>query len=522
MKLLSDEQVRQFITDGCLTFQPDVDPDLHSVIDEKLRFAVEQEFPVGNNLLSRVPEIWHVLRSPNIRGALTSLLGSNYYVHPHRAIHSSRPVEDKTVTYAADHNAPPMGKGSMAGSGWHQDAQSPLSRGRHHTPKYLIAFYFPHDTPELMGPTRYQAGSYLFSEPHQPTGVVLPDFVKAGSFVLLHFDMVHAGWPNRTDLARYMIKIVFTRTEHPRTATWHHQTPSWERPASSLVEVDLEPAWHYIWNWMRGDERKVVNGGFDSSGLNSLDEGIRMRSIYHEIDDDAIGRLITQLEALADLGMHERRKAVDKSGQEVPRDHVIGVERRWNERAIVFDDAAYALGSSGERAIEPLTHLLSNEDPWVRINAVFALGEIGPKAKTAMPELTKLLSDPHQQVVRQTLDAIASIGEGMDIAFDEIERLLTTSNPDWQRPEVMRGWTGENQVRLNAVFALMSAINYANDFDRIESVLEKSLDDPNGYVPAVAVETLTRLGTTSSHAAAIRYLQDRRWDDTLRGRIRAY
>lgn len=522
MELLTDEQVRRFIVDGCLSLTPAVDPALHSAIDEKLRFATEQEFPVGNNILSRVPEIWRVLRAPNIRGALTSLLGPNYYVHPHRAIHTSRPVEDKSVDYEAAHNAPPMGKGSMAGSGWHQDAQSPLSRARHHTPKYLIAFYFPHDTPEVMGPTRFQAGSYLFSEPHQPSGVVLPDKVEGGTFMLLHFDTVHAGWPNRTDLARYMIKIVFTRTEYPRVATWRNQETSWQRPAEQLAEVDLEPAWEYVWHWMRGEEQKRANGGLDFSILNEQDEERRMKAVYHQASDTDINELVARLRSLAGQGMHERRKAVNKVGQSVPRDHVIGRERRWNERAIVFDDAAYALGSSGSQAVEPLAELLNEPDPWVRINAVFALGEIGPAASVAMPSIVKQLDDPLQQVVRQTLDAIASIGDGMDLALDSIESLLTKSNPNWQEAEVMRGWTGEDQVRLNAAFALLSGINYDNDCDRIESILRSSLGDPNGYVPAVAVEALTRIGTTSSHATAIRYLQDRRWDDTLLARIKPY
>ena len=522
MKLLTDEQVRQFIVDGCLAFKPDVDPEIHSKIDEKLRFSTENEFPAGNNVLSRVPEIWQILRAPNIRGALTSLLGPNYYVHPHRAIHTSRPVEDKDVNYAADHNAPAMGKGSMAGSGWHQDAQSPLSRARHHTPKYLIAFYFPHYTPEIMGPTRYQAGSYLFSEPHEPTGVVLPDHVKAGSFLLLHFDTVHAGWPNRTDHARYMIKIVFTRTDYPRIPTWQSRDVAWQVPESTRTEVDLDPAWQYIWHWMRGDERKHTNGGIDIDALNSLDEEQRMRSVYHSVTDADIQALIDQLRGLANQGMHERRKAVNKEGKKIPRDHVIGTERRWNERAIVFDDAAYALASSGEPAVGPLAELLQNSDPWVRINAVFALGEIGPSARVAMPEIVKLLDDPHQQVVRQTLDAIASIGEGMDFALEHMQRLLTTSNPQWQDAEVMRGWTGEDQVRLNATFALLSGINYDNDLDKIEAVLEQVLQDPNGYVPAVAVEALTRIGTTSSHATALRFLQDRRWDDTLMGRQKPF
>ncbi len=522
MQLLTDEQVRQFIVDGCIALMPAVDPSLHKTIDTKLRFATEREFPVGNNILARVPEIWQILRAPNIRGALTSLLGPNYCVHPHRAIHTSRPVENKEVDYEPSYNAPPMGKGSMAGSGWHQDAQSPLSRGRHHTFKYLIAFYFPHDTPETMGPTRYQAGSYLFSEPHEPSGVVLPDYVKGGSFLLLHFDTVHAGWPNRTDLARYMIKIVFTRTEHPKIATWQNRSVEWQQPTTRQADLNLDSAWHYLWHWLRGEENKRINGGVNFEALNGTDEVARLDSVYSCADDEEIERLIKQLRNLAGRDMHERRKATDKAGRTIPRDHVIGQERRWNERAIVFDDAAYALASSGERAIKPLTDLLQVTDPWVRINAVFALGEIGPAACTAVPSLATLLDDRHQQVVRQTLDAIASIGEGMDAALNGIEKLLLTSNPNWQEPEVMRGWTGEDQVRLNATFALLSGINYNNDLNRIEALLSSVLDDPNGYVPAIAVEGLTRIGTTSSHATAIRYLQDRRWDDTLQGGVKPF
>ena len=522
MKLLNDEQVRQFIVDGALVLQPDVDPELHERINQKLRFSMEQEFHPGNNVLARVPEIWTVLRAPNIRGALTSLLGPNYYVHPHRAIHSSHPVEDKEATFEPSHNGPPMGKGSRAGSGWHQDAQSPLSRARHHTPKYLIAFYFPHDTPEVMGPTRYQAGSYLFSEPHEPTGVVLPAGHKAGTFVLLHFDMIHAAWPNRTDLTRYMIKIVFSRTETPVVPTWFNVDEQWQQPDNVRAEVDLSPAWHYIWSWLHGQPKTERCASFSAENLNSLNEETRLRSVYTRFTDSEIQTLAEQIKALSGSELHNRRKAKRDDGSEIPRDHVIGKERRWNERAIVYDDAAYALAACGEPAIDPLLSLVRHADPWVRMNAVFALGEIGPAARRALPDLCELLEDKHQQVVRQTLDAIASIGDAMDNALDRIDSLLTNTNDAWQTAEVMRGWTGENQVRLNAVFALLSGINYDNDLDKIESILTNTLDDPNGYVPAVAVEALTRIGTTSSHATAIRFLQDRRWDDTLMGNLKPF
>ena len=244
--LLTDEEIRQFIVDGCISLTPDVDPSVHSSINDTVRFATEHEFPMGNNVMSRVADLWKVSRCDRIHGALVSLLGPNYYVHPHRAIHTSRPVEDRTVSYDAAFNGPQMGKGSMAGSGWHQDAQSPLSRARHHTPRYPIGFYFPHLTPETMGPTRYQAGTYLFSEPTSPTGVVLPQQINSGTFWLLHFDTVHAGWPNRTDLARYMIKFVFTRTDHPEVATWHNQSEEWQLPDTRDAEARADVAWDFI------------------------------------------------------------------------------------------------------------------------------------------------------------------------------------------------------------------------------------------------------------------------------------
>ena len=79
-----------------------------------------------------------------------------------------------------------------------------------------------------------------------------------------------------------------------------------------------------------------------------------------------------------------------------------------------------------------------------------------------------------------------------------------------------RGWHGEDQVRLNAVFALLSAVNDPEDIDRIETILEASLNDPCGYVGAVASEALVRIGSKRSMATAVRYLSDRRWDESLR------
>ena len=157
--LLSDEQVRSFIVNGMLVLMPEIDKSIHSKIHSLLAYSSQNESWHGNNLISRIPLTHKVLRSPIIHGALVSLAGPNYYLHPHRALHRSTPADELPDDINAKSNAPKMGQGSTAGSGWHQDAQSPLARARHHLPKFLIGFYFPHDTPQEMGPTRLVPGS---------------------------------------------------------------------------------------------------------------------------------------------------------------------------------------------------------------------------------------------------------------------------------------------------------------------------------------------------------------------------
>ena len=382
-KLLDDAAVREFIANGFLRLTPDVDPGVHREVDRLLRFACEQETWYGNNILARVPRMYEVLDCPVVRGALVSLAGPDYYVHPHRAVHTSAPQPDRSLALDPETDAPPMGKGSMAGSGWHQDAQSPLSRARHHVPRYLIGFYFPHATPIAMGPTWFQAGSHLFAHPVAPGGVVLEE-VRAGTFLL-------RGYP-----------------------------------------------------------------------------------------------------------------------------------LRWNERAVVMEDAAYALAACGVAAAPALVALLDHDNPWIRINAVFALGEIGVPARESVPAVVRLLDDPHQQVVRQALDALGAIGHGLNAALPKIERLLRVSNPAWQESQVMRGWVAADQVRLNAAFVLLNAVSNGVDTDvgAIERIAVSALGEGNGYVSAVPAETLVRIGTATATTRAIRFLSQRRWDETLMGRRR--
>ena len=518
--LLTDEQVREFIVNGFLVLKPDVDQSVHQEIDTLLRYSYEHETWLGNNVVSRIPKMHDVLRSPVVHGALTSVAGPNYYLHPHRAVHASNPVEDRSVELTADVDGPKMGKGSSSGSNWHQDGQTPLSRARHHLPRYLIGFYFPHETPLAMGPTRLQAGSYLFAHPAAPQAVVLPELVEAGTFVLAHFDMLHAGFPNLMDAARFMVKFVFVRTERPTAPSWHNLEPEWRHPTNCLPEFDLSETWSFIWHWLRGEPRAMANAtAVDEhlARLNDADQVARLRSIYVIAAENASDSLGEALESYAGQNKHQRRHKRDENGQPLPRDDMRGWPRRWNERAIVMEDAAYALAASRAGAIPTLWRLLEHDDPWVQINAVFALGENGAASKESVGHIVPLLASPHQQVVRQALDALGAIGCGLAPALPAIERLLTETNTDWQELQVERGWVGEDQVRFNAASALLNAVNAGEELDHIERILTACLGDENGYLSAVATEALVRIGTPHANTAAIRFLSDRRWDDTLRG-----
>ena len=157
---LDDEQVRRFICDGVVVLDSGVAPEVHQRIYDRIQWSNTHEFNMGNNVLPRVAELQQILDAPAVRGALQSVLGDGYLLHPHRFMHASEPLdeEERNLSPAGDEHRPPMGKGSTANSGWHRDGQIPLGRARYHLPRTALIFYFPQDTPVERGPTRVIPG----------------------------------------------------------------------------------------------------------------------------------------------------------------------------------------------------------------------------------------------------------------------------------------------------------------------------------------------------------------------------
>ena len=71
--LLTDEQMRAFITKGYLVLKTDFSPEFHEKLMEELNHVYEEEGNPGNNLLPRVPELQKVFNHPAVDGALQSV-----------------------------------------------------------------------------------------------------------------------------------------------------------------------------------------------------------------------------------------------------------------------------------------------------------------------------------------------------------------------------------------------------------------------------------------------------------------
>ena len=91
--LLSDEDVRRFIADGFLIVDSTLEPAFHNRVAEEIGYALEYELPhPGDNIVPRVPALNLLCECPSVKGALTSLLGEDYLLLPHRFPHNSEPL----------------------------------------------------------------------------------------------------------------------------------------------------------------------------------------------------------------------------------------------------------------------------------------------------------------------------------------------------------------------------------------------------------------------------------------------
>ena len=390
--LLTDAQMRHFVVNGYVTVTTALPAQFHEAIYQETMTVFDKEGNPGNNLVPRIPEIQKVLDDPNVKGALTSLLGTDYYMQPHRHPHYNPP-------------------GSQ-GQNMHQDGGK---RWSHHT-RRLLVFYYPQDTPLELGPTGVVPMSHYYST-REGSGVApeQPIVGKAGTVAFANYDLWHRAMPNSSEKRRYMMKFLYTRMSEPQEPTWANEETDWANgtPTGSAEHQEM---FRHLWNWHRGVEDSEVGGTSNGESLSGLISALNSTSES------------TGLQAAYELPRFGERV--------VPA----LVQCLQDESEMTRRNACYALNAVGAAAVEPLRDTLKDAREYVRDNAVEALGDLGTKAEPAVPELVEVLSDPSGSVRSHTIEALGTTSQSSSIAVPGIVKALEDEN---------------DGVRRNAVFALV-------------------------------------------------------------------
>lgn len=464
-QLLNDAQMQQFIREGYLTVQADFPVPLHQDLYQRIETVFEKEKNPGNNILPRVPQIQRVYDHPAVQGALTSILGPDYLMNPHRHCHLN----------------PPGSKGQN----WHKDNYVFDEILRQPRPRWVFAFYYPQEVTSDMGGTGILPGRHYHhhissADPALTTETELPLCGPAGTVAIVHYDAWHRATPNRSERKRYMLKFLFERLSEPQAAPWDHGGGAWPAGAGELEGIHAE-----VWNWLRGGPPLGAgSGGAPSPDLLArLREGeqlARLQAAYQAAacGEAALGPLVPALEA-------EAAAAADHLWDKEP-----GNPRGSNPPACA---AGLALAVLGRPALAPLTGLLGHAHWGVRAMAADTLGNMGAVAQAAVPQLAALLADGHPRVRRHAAEALGRVGAAAAPALPAL--IAHIRDPDVR-------------VRHNACLALAKIGQPA---EAAIPLLLETLEDEDRYVRYFAGVALRRLATPESQRVLLDALFAARW-----------
>ena len=243
--LLDDDAVLKFVARGYHLVHPELPVGLNERICSACSALTENP---GNGIYAAVPELQEVYQHPVVRGALASLLGTDYRMNAHRHLHSTPP------RYLQSQN-------------WHQDS----TNLRHHQIRTVLAMYYPQEVTPENGPTVILPASHFRNAPTDRMasyanirGQVFLN-VPAGTVAIVHYDIWHAGTLNRSENPRHMLKFLFDRRTEPLAPSWNHDPNlSSDVVQNGIMEMtgpplgyssDFYKEWQLrrdMWDWLCG------------------------------------------------------------------------------------------------------------------------------------------------------------------------------------------------------------------------------------------------------------------------------
>ena len=451
---LTDEEMRDFIINGYVKVKTDVPASFHENIYEQLNVMFEHTGNLGNNVLPVIPEIQEVFDHPIVHGAMQGVLGSDYVMHPHRYCHFNQ-------------------QGSE-GQNFHKDSYAGDGQIRRHRCRWTMAFYYPQDVTEDMGPTAVLPGSQYYEtgeSAHEQPELALCG--EAGTVTIVHYDLWHRAMPNQSDKKRYMLKFLFIRLDEPQAPLWKSDIDNW--PALGNAEKSEHPElWESLWDWSYGKQNGTTNGVSRA-----------------QVD--------TLIEALDSDNERDRLNAAYRLGR-VGATAVPALKQMLRSKSdAIREYAGYALSLTGAPAVPTLIDAMQATDDSVRASAAFALADMGKAAQEAIPALTHAAQDPHEWVRRHATEGLGLIGQLVSDEMDlsETVQVLATGLNDDHYP-----------VRDNAARALAKLGTLA---EPAIPTLITQLDDEDRYVRFHAALALKQIKTSEAQDALFNHLFASRW-----------
>ena len=483
--LLTDNQMRQFISDGYLVLKADFPKEFHEQMQSKIGEFMDKEGNPGNNFLPRLPETQEVFDHPTIRGALSSVLGENYIMHPHRHCHYSKP--GRTVQR------------------WHKDSYWGFQKIRNHHQWWAMIFYYPQDTDMEMGPSGILPGTqYYAKRADESLEREVHMEGDAGTFALIHYDLWHRGTDNVSQRNRSMMKFQFVRMDAPTGPSWNHQDPDWISPNGDGPPNQHESAWNHTWNWFKGEGSNTPAPNNDVSGaemsllINSLEstdptERLEAADSLGMMGDAAADAIPALIDLMADtvepVAVNASYALAAMNGAAMP---ALADALHSNNLAL-NRNAGYALSTFGDSAVPDLLAALESDNEQTRGYAAFALGEIGSEA--AIEKFSEMsTNDPSEWVRRSVVESLGTLDSTTDAAVDALANVVVNDS-DGQ----VRFTTGLSLARLGPAA------------DAAVPALSQALKDDDRYVRANAVEALRQIGTPEALNIAMDHLIASRW-----------
>ena len=435
---LTDEQMQHFIVNGYINIKTDLSDDFHEAIFQEAEAVFEKEGNPGNNLVPRIPEIQEIFDHPTVDGALKGLVGPNYYTHPHRHCHYNPP--------------------GSTGQKLHKDS---WTRRRHPT-RWVMALYYPQDTPEERGPTGVLPRSQCYNTQPDNGQDELPLAGEAGSITIVHYDLWHRAMPNRTEANRYMMKFLFTRMEEPQQPTWNNEEAEW-----TADDEGQRLMWEHLWAWHLGT----------GNGANASDNG-SIPELIQALRSESESVCLNAAYALGAMGASAVPALIDTL-----RD----------ESEMVRRNASYALSVIGTPAVPALIEAANDSNEGVRAIAIDALGDMGASAQEAVPTLIQAAQDEAVEVRKVAAEGLGIIAQSCSTAVPALTEGLADAD-EW--------------VRRNSSLALARIGSKAEE---ALPALKTALKDENRYVRANAAHTLQQIGTSEARDVLMHFLMTSRW-----------